>query len=96
MSIAVNYLRDAGGGQVVVGDGQVKGSVELPIAGLMSDLRPKEVASDLKSLKRAIDRLGCSLKQPLMILSSLALAVIPEVRITDKGLVDVNKQKIIH
>ena len=96
MSIAVNYLRDAGGGQVVVGDGQAKDSVELPIAGLMSDLRPEEVASDLKSLKRAIDRLGCSLKQPLMILSSLALAVIPEVRITDKGLVDVNKQKIIH
>ena len=95
MAIAANHLSSIGGGQVVVRSGEVEATVELPIAGLMSDARPEEVAESLADLKRAIEKIGCEIDQPLMILSSLALAVIPEVRITDKGLVDVNNQELI-
>jgi adenine deaminase len=96
MSIAANYLVESGGGQAVAKGGEVRASVDLPVAGLMSVLEPDEVSSSLENLKKAIDDIGCGLSQPLMILSSLALAVIPEVRVTDRGLVDVNKQEVIH
>ncbi len=96
MSVAASYLLEAGGGQVVAENGEVKAAVELPIAGLMSDLAPEKVGSSLRNLKSAIDKIGFDLSQPLIILSSLALAVIPEVRVTDKGLVDVNRQELIH
>ncbi|MFB6291636.1 MAG: adenine deaminase [Candidatus Bipolaricaulia bacterium] len=96
MVVAANYLKEAGGGQAVAKAGEIKAAVELPIAGLMSDLSPERVSASLRELKAEIDELGCNLSQPLMILSSLALAVIPEVRVTDKGLVDVKRQEIIH
>ncbi|MBS3791825.1 adenine deaminase [Candidatus Bipolaricaulota bacterium] len=96
MSVAANYLVEVGGGQAVVEGGEVKAAVKLPVAGLMSDLAPNEVASSLREVKKAVEKIGCELSQPLMILSSLALAVIPEVRLTDKGLVDVNSQEIIN
>jgi adenine deaminase len=96
MSIAANYLVKSGGGQAVAEGGEVIASVDLPVAGLMSVQKPGEVSSSLGKLKEAVDEIGCNLTQPMMILSSLALAVIPEVRVTDRGLVDVNKQEIIH
>lgn len=96
MVVAADYLVQEGGGQVVVKDGNPIAAVELPIAGLMNDTAPAEIASSLAEVKRAVMELGCEIPKPLMILSSLALAVIPEVRITDKGLVDVNRQELIH
>ena len=96
MAVVATYLQDAGGGQAVAEGGKVKASVELPIGGLMSDQNPEAVGSSLREVKAAIEELGCALSQPMMILSSLALAVIPEVRVTDMGLVDVNNQEIIH
>ncbi len=95
MATAGRHLLSTGGGQVVVEDGVVKAGVELPIAGLMTASAPREVASSLRKLKAAIEEIGCNISQPLMILSSLALAVIPEVRLTDKGFVDVNRQEVI-
>jgi len=96
MCVAASHLVSVGGGQAVARDGEIITSVELPIAGLMNDSSPEEVASSLSAVKKAIDNIGCSISQPMMILSSLALAVIPEVRLTDRGLVDVNRQKLIH
>ncbi len=96
MVAAARNLVKTGGGQVVVRDQKPVASVELPIAGLMNDAAPKKVADSLEEVKKAVDTLGCSIPKPLMILSSLALAVIPEVRVTDKGLVDVNRQELIH
>jgi len=95
MAAASNHLAEVGGGQTVVRNEEVLAAVELPIGGLMSADDPESVASSLLSVKNAIDKMGCDVIQPSMILSSLALAVIPEVRVTDKGLVDVNKQEII-
>ncbi|MFW6071102.1 MAG: adenine deaminase C-terminal domain-containing protein, partial [Candidatus Bipolaricaulota bacterium] len=89
------HLRQLGGGQAVARNGEVVASVKLPIAGLMSNEQPEEVADSLRSVQEAVGELGADLAQPMMILTSLALAVIPEVRLTDKGLVDVDEQKII-
>ena len=96
MAVVARHLKETGGGQAVVQDGEVVASVELPIAGLMSNQDPKQVAQSLNEVKKAVSDLGADLPQPMMILTSLALAVIPEVRLTDKGLVDVNRQEIIH
>ena len=95
MAVAVNVVARMGGGQVVVNDGKVLAKVELPIAGLMSDKPVEEVSSELELLHRAAKRLGIGLKSPFMRLSFLSLAVIPKLRITDKGLVDVVKFKIV-
>ncbi len=95
MAKAANHLAEVGGGQTAVKDGEVLATVELPIGGLMSSNDPESIASSVRDVKEAIGKLGCNIDQPLMILSSLALAVIPEVRLTDKGLVDVNEQRVI-
>lgn len=95
MALAASQLISTGGGQVVVQDGEVKALVKLPAAGLMSDKPPQAVADSLTEIKDSIQTIGCNIPKPLMILSSLSLPVIPEARITDKGLVDVNRQKII-
>jgi len=95
MTIAVNVVARMGGGQVVVNKGEVLSKVELPIAGLMSDKPVEKVSSELEVLQRAAKRLGIELKSPFMRLSFLPLAVIPKLRITDKGLVDVEKFKLV-
>jgi adenine deaminase len=92
MAVAVARLAELGGGQVAVLDGQVVGEVALPLAGLMSDRPAGEVAARIHELNRAAaDRLGVTLEEPFMQLSFLALSVIPELRITDGGLVDVDE-----
>ncbi|UCF20065.1 MAG: adenine deaminase [Gemmatimonadota bacterium] len=78
-----------GGGQCVVADGQVLAAVPLPIAGLMSDLPLEDVRDRVAAMGAAARDLGCILPDPLMTMSFLALAVIPELKITDLGLVDV-------
>lgn len=95
MAMAANALADAGGGQVVVQNGQVTGLVELPIAGLMSDERAEVVARKADALLAAMRDCGCRLNNANMQLSLLALVVIPDLRISDKGLVDVNKFELV-
>ncbi|MGA7195211.1 MAG: adenine deaminase [Anaerolineales bacterium] len=91
MAIAGNKLAEVGGGQVVVKDGKVIGLVELNIAGLMSTERADVVAKKAETVLAGFRACGCNLNNPNMQLSLLALVVIPELRISDKGLVDVTK-----
>lgn len=91
MALAANKLAHVGGGQVVVRDGEVIGLVELPIAGLMSSERAEVVARKAQSVLEGFRACGCTLNNPNMQLSLLALVVIPELRISDLGLVDVTK-----
>ncbi len=95
MAIAGNTLARRGGGQVVVKDGRIIGLVELPIAGLMSNERVSVVARKAETVLAGFRACGCRLNNPNMQLSLLALAVIPELRITDRGLVDVTKFEFI-
>jgi adenine deaminase len=95
MALAANELVSTGGGQIVVQDGKVIGRVELPIAGLMSSEPAVTVAEKAGQLLEAFKSCGCSLNNPNMQLSLLALVVIPELRMSDKGLVDVTHFKFI-
>lgn len=96
MSIAVNTLSKCGGGIVFVGKGKVEAIVELPIAGLLSNEPPEKVAKNLVELRNVCREAGSKLEEPFMTLSILALSVIPELRITDKGLFDVVKGRIVN
>jgi adenine deaminase len=91
MAQAANQLAEMGGGQIVVKDGQVIGKVALPIAGLMSNEHAEVVASQAASVLQGFRSCGCLLNNPNMQLSLLALVVIPELRISDLGLVDVTR-----
>ena len=95
MAIAANELAKCGGGQIVVMDGKVVGLVELPIAGLMSNEHADIVAQKAGTVLDGFKMCGSELNNPNMQLSLLALVVIPELRISDKGLVDVTQFKFI-
>jgi adenine deaminase len=83
------------GGLVVVADGRVLASLPLPIGGLLSDQPLEAVVAQLENLKALAVELGSRLASPFAALSFLALPVIPELRLTDLGLVDVGEFKII-
>ncbi len=89
MAVAANKLAQVQGGQVVVRDGEVIGLVELPIAGLMSDRPADQVAAAAEQVLAGFRSCGCTLNNANMQLSLLALVVIPELRLSDLGLVDV-------
>jgi adenine deaminase len=89
MAIAANKLAEIEGGQVVVKKGKIIGLVELTIGGLMSTERAEKVAKKANSILEGFRACGCTLNNPNMTMSLLALVVIPEMRISDKGLVDV-------
>ncbi len=91
MALAGNTLAKCGGGQVVVLNKKVIGLVELPIAGLMSDEPASVVAGKAAQVLEGFRKCGCPLNNPNMQMSLLALVVIPELRISDLGLVDVSK-----
>ncbi len=93
MQVAVAAIRTAQGGVCVVEEGRVRAMVELPIAGLLSDKRAAEVAAETTVLKKAWAELGCTL--PYMGFNLIPLSVIPEIRITDKGLVLVPGMTIV-
>jgi adenine deaminase len=95
MVFAANELARIGGGQVVVSRGKVLGKIELPVAGLLSNESAENVANQAKTVLNGFKQCGCKLNNPNMQLSLLGLPVIPELRITDLGLVDVNRFDII-
>ncbi|MBJ7578096.1 amidohydrolase family protein [Devosia sp. MC532] len=92
MQLALKTIEDANGGIVVVKDGAVLSFVALPVAGLISDKRVHEVAEETKVLKKVWDEMGCAI--PYMGFNLIPLSVIPEIRITDKGLVKVPEMVI--
>ncbi|WP_281857927.1 adenine deaminase [Litoreibacter halocynthiae] len=91
MALAANRLADVGGGVTVWKDGEELALVELPIAGLMSDRPAKEVAAKADQMVAAMQACGCTVNNAYMQHSLLALVVIPSLRISDLGLVDVTK-----
>jgi len=95
MVFAGNKLIEAGGGMIAVENERVLAFVELPIAGLISDEPIEKVAEKVKNLQMAWKKLGCNLIHPFMTMSLLSLSVLPEIRITNKGVVDTVKFKVI-
>ena len=95
MALAANKLAEINGGQVVVKDGEVIGEVALPIAGLMSTKHADLVAEEAASVLKGFETCGCSIVNPNMQMSLLALVVIPALRISDLGLVDVEKFEFV-
>ena len=93
MAKAANRLREVGGGVVVISEGKELALVELPIAGLMSDEPAEVVAAKADQMVAAMKACGCNLNNAYMQHSLLALVVIPELRISDKGLIDVTTFK---
>lgn len=92
---AIQSIERMGGGLTVVADGKVLASLPLPVAGLMAEAPVARVARQMEILQRAAKRLGCRVADPFMTLSFLSLPVIPELKLTDKGLVDVTQFKIV-
>ncbi|MCA9947040.1 MAG: adenine deaminase, partial [Anaerolineales bacterium] len=95
MALAANRLGEVGGGVVVFKEDEEIALVELPIAGLMSNERAEIVAEKAARMVAAMAECGCTLNNAYMQLSLLALVVIPDLRISDLGLVDVNKFEIV-
>jgi adenine deaminase len=95
MALAANRLGEIKGGFVVVEDGRVTGEIALPVAGLMS-LEPYESVRDtLQTLRQAAFALGATLQEPFLQLAFLPLPVIPHLKISDRGLVDVDRFMLI-
>jgi adenine deaminase len=90
MQIALKALIDSGGGFCVVKDGNVLAHLELPLGGLMSEEEPEVIAKSLRELRKASLEVGCDLHEPFLQLAFLSLPVIPSLKLTDLGLVDVN------
>jgi adenine deaminase len=95
MAQAANRLAEVGGGVAIYKDGREIALVELPIAGLMSDQQAEIVAEKASRMVQAFRDCGCLLNNAFMQLSLLALVVIPELRISDLGIVDVNEFKVV-
>jgi len=95
MVLCVERLADIGGGLVAVRDGVVCGKLLLKIAGLMSTGTATEVAAGLRSLEHSLQEMGVSLPTSFMYLSFLGLSVIPEMRVTDRGIVDVRSFELV-
>ncbi len=91
MRLAAQAVTDMGGGLVVVADGKVQAVLPLPVAGLMSDRPIAEVRAAYDALRTAAAALGSPLHDPFMAMSFMALEVIPKLKLTDQGLVDVER-----
>ena len=90
---AIKELVKSQGGKVIVKDGEVVAKLELPIAGLMSEQSSSEVIQKAQELKQGEKAVGCSIDEPFMTMAFLSLSVIPEIKLTDKGLMDVMNGK---
>jgi adenine deaminase len=95
MARAASQIAEMGGGLVIVQRGEVVGALDLPIAGLMSDRGIGHVVEQLKLMRQMARDMGCKLEDPFMALAFLSLTVIPELRVTDRGLVDVGQFRIV-
>jgi adenine deaminase len=95
MAAAVNRLAETGGGQVAVAAGAILGEVSCPIGGLLSDRPAEEVAAAVHGMGKAAEEMGVRLPSPFMAMSFLALSVVPELKLTDRGLVDVDRFELV-
>jgi adenine deaminase len=95
MEVCVRRLAEIGGGIVVARSGTVLAELPLPVAGLMSDQPGALVAAALRDLRAAARSLGVTVRAPFMTLSFLGLSVIPSLKITDRGLIDVDRFEVV-
>ncbi|HEX7625902.1 MAG TPA: adenine deaminase [Gaiellaceae bacterium] len=95
MAAAVRRLANRGGGIVVVDGAEVLAELPLPVAGLLSDAPLEEVVAQAHAIVAAAQKLGCTLEAPFQHLSFLALSVIPSLKLTDQGLVDVDRFELV-
>ncbi len=95
MAAAVRRLANQGGGIVAVDGAEVLAELPLPVAGLLTDAPLEEVVERSQALVEAARRLGCTLEAPFQHLSFLALSVIPSLKLTDRGLVDVDRFELV-
>ena len=95
MALAVNEVARLNGGLSVACDGKILNSMELPIGGLMSEKPAEEVMAQLDILNEDAKKLGCNMDAPFMSLSFISLPTVPELGLTDKGLVDVLAHQLI-
>lgn len=95
MALATNRMKDIEGGFVVAQNGKILAELALPVAGLMSLAPFEDVRKNLEHLRAAAQSLGVTLQEPFLQLAFLALPVIPMLKITDRGMVDVTKFEII-
>jgi adenine deaminase len=95
MAACAHRLAEIGGGVVIAEGGRVVEELPLPVAGLMSDRPLAEVDERLRSMERRLNEMGVTMASPFMTLSFLALSVIPELKITDRGLVDVGRFELV-
>jgi adenine deaminase len=91
MVVAANHLIDIGGGFAVALNGKILAALPLPVAGLMSLDSHESVRAQLLVLREQVRALGCPLPEPFLQLAFLPLPVIPHLKITDRGLVDVDR-----
>lgn len=92
---AIEAINALGGGFALVVDGQVRASVPLPLGGLVSPLPVNQLVNQLQTLDAAARSLGCTLDHPFMTLSFLSLSVIPALKLTDQGLIDVAAAQVV-
>jgi adenine deaminase len=95
MALVVERLAELGGGIVAVDAGEVLAELPLPVGGLLSDLPLAEVVERSAACTAAAERLGCTGATPFLTMSFLALSVIPSLKITDQGLVDVDRFELV-
>ena len=95
MARGIRRLSEIGGGVVVVEDGGVRAELPLPVAGLLSEAPLDEVVAASRGCIEAAAVLGCTLESPFQTLAFLALSVIPSLKITDSGLVDVDRFELV-
>jgi adenine deaminase len=95
IQLAVERLTALGGGIIVVADGEVKAELPLPVAGLLADLPLDEVVAASRACVEAARELGCTLPSPFQSMAFLALSVIPSLKLTDRGLVDVDAFELV-
>ncbi|WP_215765845.1 adenine deaminase [Gluconobacter cerinus] len=95
MATAVNRLEATGGGFIAVQDGKVLAELKLPVAGLMSDAPFEQVRDELIVLRKAAKEMGVSLEEPFLQLAFLPLPVIPHLKITDLGMIDVRTMELV-
>jgi adenine deaminase len=95
MAYAVRRLANIGGGIVVVDGADVLAELPLPVAGILSDAPLAEVVERSHAVVRAAEELGCKVEAPFQLMAFLALSVIPSLKLTDKGLVDVDRFELV-
>lgn len=95
MAAAIRHLFEIGGGQAVVADGQVVADIPLPVCGIMADLPANEVAEKERHMERVLKDLGVTRPKPFFSMLFLSITAIPELAVTDQGLVDASTRQVI-